>query len=195
MKKDNFLKLINVKRNVFNTNDLELLFDEKNRTNLNQKIRYYVNNGYLTRIKRDIFCLDSKNIDPLEVANKLLVPSYITGETVLSINGLSFQARKEITSCSYTKKTYRILNQDFSYHMLKKDVLFNPSGIIKNKDGINIASTERAILDMIYFTKGQYKFENIGDISFDDLKRISKIYNSKIVDNVVNELERIYKNV
>ena len=78
-----------------------------------------------------------------------------------------------------TKWTRRITIDDktFCLRKIKDLVLYNPEGII-SKNNYNIASPERAFLDMIYLFPNYY-FDNLRPIDWDECSNLVKIYNNQ----------------
>jgi hypothetical protein len=60
----------------------------------------------------------------------------------------------------------------FRFRKLKDDFLYHPAGIV-SRDGIFIASTERAVVDMLYFDP-KYTFDIPEAIDFDKVRSIQK---------------------
>jgi predicted transcriptional regulator of viral defense system len=179
-------------RNVFNIDDLSLIWGQNKRSNTVQSAREYAKKGDLVRIARGLYVLDKKTAKLEEIASRAYVPSYITGETALAFYGLIFPATDEITSASTKTKNLDIDGVRYHYYMLKKDVFYTTKGI-KNLGTYSIATLERAIADLIYIHGGKYDFERLENVDWDKLERIGKIYGKKTVVRRIKELRRKYE--
>jgi hypothetical protein len=130
-----------------------------------------------------------QNYNPLELANKILRPSYISLDTVLRQEGIIFQYSEEIKVISYKSTKLQIDNHVIDFHFLKESVRNNPEGII-NTGNISIATKERAFLDSIYLFKDIY-FDNLRPLDWKKCFKLVGIYNSPILkkrlDSYYNE--------
>ena len=142
-------KIYQLPKTVLTNKDLALVWQETNQNNLKAKIAYYIKQGALLKITRGVFAKD-KNYNRRELATSLYFPSYISFETVLRDSGVIFQHYETIFVAGKWTKNLKINQKNFSFRKLKDEVLFNPVGII-SKDNYNVATQERAFLDMIFF--------------------------------------------
>jgi predicted transcriptional regulator of viral defense system len=187
-------KLLNAKQNVFTLDDLGVLWGQTKRSDTTSSARDLAKKNVLTRIKRGIYAINGRNVHSLEIANKLIVPSYITGETALALAGLTFQYTGKIFSVALYNKRIDIEGREqFVYRQMKNDVLMNRSWI-ESKDGWLIASPERAMCDMIYLHKRSYPFEYFHNINWDKLIEASKIYGSPLVEREALKLREEEEN-
>ncbi|MFH1429396.1 MAG: hypothetical protein ABIH39_06600 [Candidatus Margulisiibacteriota bacterium] len=171
---------------------------------LRNQIREWVKKGYIIKLKRGFYTLNSDDrkagLSQYFLANNLYSPSYISLETALSYYGLIPEGVYAITSVS-TKKTQGFHNDlgDFIYHNIKKE-LFSDFIQIKDEYGYNyqIASPERALIDFFYFKLSfdkntgkdvfdiSLRLQNLDIIGIKKLKKIAKKYNVKKLDKIVN---------
>ena len=137
--------------------------------------------GYFVRIKKGIYSPTNLRPSPLEIANLIYKPSYISLELALSYYHIIPETIYSITSITTNhSKECKVLNQIYSYHRLSKKLYcgyeFNRIG---NKK-ILIATKEKAFLDYLYFVAlGQKKYNDRLDIRKIDkqkLAKYSKIY-------------------
>lgn len=153
--------LFQTQQTVFDLKDLAFLLQDDNYNNLKSKIAYYVQQWYLTRLRKGIFVRD--RFDLKELACKLYTPSYISFETVLYDANIIFQYTKTIYVASYLSRTIDIIHKSISYRIcyrkLKDDILFDDQGIIRTQY-YTIASPDRAITDMRYLQPNFY-FDNL----------------------------------
>lgn len=126
-------------------------------------INRYVRNGLLYQIYRGFYSLL-----PLERLNPLLLGSkaihgfcYLSTESVLFQTGYISQKISTYTFAGEKNKKISVGNDTFLCRQLHARFLYNPDGIVQ-KNGILIASIERAIADMLYFNP-KYHFDHIVD--------------------------------
>ncbi|MDR1197301.1 MAG: hypothetical protein LBL08_03475 [Candidatus Nomurabacteria bacterium] len=175
--------------NVFNMDDLGLVWGQNKRSDTVQSARDYARKGELIRLRRGLYVVDQQNIQIEEVAGRAFTPSYITGETVLAMQGLIFPATTEVYCAALKTKRIAINGYEIIYHMLKPEVFYNPIGI-ENRDNFAVASLERAIADLIYIYDGKYDFERLHDVDWGKLTKIGKIYQKKVVIKRIDDLRR-----
>jgi hypothetical protein len=171
-------------RTAFNTKSIALLLNEKRDISLTKKLNYYVQKGLLLNPRKGIYT--KKNHNPEELAGLVFVPSYISLQYVLQKAGVIFQYDSAITSVSYLSREIEMLNQTYRYRQIKKEILYNLEGI-EQHDNINIATTERAILDMMYLNSECY-FDNLNAVSKKRIKQLLPIYQSQKLTERVNEM-------
>ena len=176
--------LYSLKNTVFTTQEISLILRENNLNRLKSKINYFVKKGIINNLRRGLYA-KTNDYEILEVANKILTPSYISLETVLQKNGVTFQDySKTIFLLSYQTRDIKLGEYTFSFKKIKEDILANPSGIINN-NGYAIASLERAFLDRIYLSNNYY-FDNLDPIGWKKTRALLKIYKN-------TAMERRYK--
>lgn len=181
-------KLYRSRKTVFTSNDIALIWREKNKDSLYAKTAYYVNSGALIRLTRGVFA-KSPDYDPKELAASIYIPSYISFETVLREAGIIFQHYRTIFVATKWPKTVSIGKHSFTYRKLKDQILFNPAGIA-NQDNYSIASPERAFLDMIYLFPNYY-FDNLRSLDWEKCAELAKIYGNR---ELLKRLEKYKKN-
>ena len=171
-------------RTAFNTKSIALLLNEKRDDSLTKKLNYYVQKGLLLNPRKGIYA--KKNYNPAELAGLVFVPSYISLEYVLQKAGVVFQYDSAITSVSYLSREIEMLGQTFRYRQIKGEILYNLEGI-EQQDNINIATTERAVLDMMYLNSECY-FDNLNSINKERIMQLLPIYQSKRLNERVIEM-------
>ena len=187
--KDFILKLYKRDQTIFTTRELSLLFPDISYTNLRRRISYYVKTGKILRLRKGIY--GKENFDPLELANKIYTPSYISFETVLKKEGLIFQESSGIFVASYLTRKIKCAGVGIFYKKIKNEILTNPSGI-ENREAYFIASKERAFLDSVFVYKNYY-FDNLSVLNWDTVFDLLKIYKSKMLERRVNQYFKIHK--
>ena len=178
------LDIYNDSRTVFSLNSIALLIGETNSLVLRKKLNYYAKTGELMNPRKGIYT--KKEYKPEELACLLYTPSYISLEFVLQKAGIVFQYDSRITAISYLSRSLEIDGKDYQYRKLKNEILANTIGI-KRENNINIATAERAFLDVMYLNKNYY-FDNINPLNKKLLLEILPIYKSKLLTQRVTKL-------
>jgi hypothetical protein len=148
-------------------------------------LNYYVKRGKLLNPRKGFYAKEDFKVE--ELACLLFPPTYISLEYVLQRAGIIFQYDSAITNISYLARNIEINNQTIRYHQIKGEILTNTTGINLNKDHINIATPERAFLDILYLKKDFY-FDNLNVLNKKTIEKLLPIYNSKTVVKTVKNL-------
>ena len=172
-------------RTVFKTNDIALLMGKEKSSALCKILNYYVKTGKLLNPRKGFYA--KEGYKPEELACLLYPPTYISLEYVLQRAGVIFQYDSAITNMSYLARELEINNQTFRYRQIKGEILTNTTGIVLNKNNINIATPERAFLDILYLNKRFY-FDNLHALDKKIITKLLPIYNSKSLIETVNNL-------
>src|SRR3989338_5547050 len=175
-------------RSVFSIDDLRVFWLEDSSDNLKSQAAYYVERGKLIRLRRGVYALGSYN--DLELANKLIVPSYVSLETALLKHGIVFQPVPAITSAAGYDKKIIVDAHVFRFYKMAPDILLNPRGLQREGE-ILIASPERAIGDWLHLGRPA-EFVNLSGIDEDKLREIASIYaDDAVKDQIVNLIKQI----
>lgn len=161
------------KRTIFTFKDLILLWGESDVNFVKKKIYRYVKSGKMNSVRKGIYSKD-KNYDKYELATKIYTPSYISLETVLGAAGITFQLYGQIFVVSYATREIECDGQKYAFHKIKDTILTNQTGI-ESRENYNIASSERAFLDVIYLHK-YYHFDNLSALNWEKVNEILPIY-------------------
>lgn len=162
-------------KTVYRINDIAMLANVEKDSRLAKKLHYYVKTGRLRNPRRGIYTKIKYNSE--ELACLLFTPNYISLEYVLQRAGIIFQFDSAITNSSYLSREIIINKQLYKYRQFKGEILVNLSGINRKANGINIATPERAALDMLYLNKAFY-FDNINPINKEKIAQLLSVYNS-----------------
>lgn len=173
------------KRTVFRLNDIALLAGEINFQSLNKKLNYYVRTGKLMNPRKGVYT--KLNYDPVELACIIYTPSYISLEYVLQKSGIIFQYDSRITAVSYLSRSIEVTGTTYLYRKIKGDILLNTAGINRQDNYINIASAERAFLDILYLNT-EYYFDNLNPLNKQMIRKLLTIYQSMALSKRVNKL-------
>lgn len=180
--KDIVLAIYKENRTVFRFNEIALLTGVQNFLSLTKKLNYYVHAGKLNNPRKGIYT--KPDYDPEELACSLFTPSYISLQYVLQKAGIIFQFDSRITSVSYLSRITEIENREFIFRKIKGISMVNSAGIIRQSNNVNIASTERAFLDLLYLEK-EYHFDNLNPIKRDVIMVLMPLYQSaSLIGNV-----------
>ena len=169
-----FLKeILKMKQTVFTFKDLLLLWGGIDVVTARKRVNYYIQNGDLYPIRRGIYGKD-KNYDRFELAVKIYTPAYISFETVLGANGITFQYYGQIFAASYQTIEVTADGQRISYRRLKSSLLTNTAGI-EMRENYAVASPERAFLDVLYLNK-EYHFDQLSTINWEKVQELLPVY-------------------
>lgn len=171
-------------RTVFTFKDISLMWRNTDKKAVIAGINYYVSTSQLHRIRRGIYAKD-KNYDKTELACRICTPAYVSFETVLTRAGINFQYYGQIFIASYLAREIVIDDQVYQYRKIKNTLLTDPAGVL-NKDGIAIATMERAFLDTLYLNK-DYHFDNLAPLNWDKVFEILPLYDNKRMTRKVQE--------
>ncbi len=186
MKKGNYIStILRSKKTVFSFKDIVLLWGDFGNA-ARVRVNYYLKNGSLYRIHQGFYAKD-KNYDRDELATKIYTPSYISFETVLGRNGVTFQYYGQIFVASYLTREIIADKQTYAYKKIKDSVLTNDAGI-EHKENYSIATTERAFLDVIYLNKNYY-FDNLLGIDWNKVYKILPIYSNKRMEKKIKSYQ------
>lgn len=178
--------VLRAKQTVFSARDIMLLWQDTNVNAAKARINYYAKHGKLYRIRRGLYAKDKK-YNKLELATKIFTPSYVSFETVLVSAGVVFQYYNQVFVASYVTREIVADGQPYAYKQLKDAILTNPAGI-RQLDDYAIATTERALLDILYLSS-DYHFDNMSNINWNTVYEILPIYGgNKRMKNIVKQL-------
>ena len=167
-------ELIKLDRKIYHSNDLALLWDITNKNTLYTTIKRDVQKGVLLPIYKGLYStVPLSQLDPLELGKAIIHRyTYLSTESVLAQAGVIAQATYVYTFVSNQTKKVSVGTLSFLFRQLKEEYLNNPTGIL-NQNGVFVASTERAIADMLYFNP-KYQFDIPESIDFKKVKSIQK---------------------
>jgi len=185
LNQDIVLSVYKEKRSVFRLKDIALLVGETNFQSLNKKLNYYVLTGKLLNPRKGIYTKPDYN--PEELACVIYTPSYISLEYVLQKSGVIFQYDSGITAISYLSRSIEVNDRTFRFRKIKGEVLVNTDGINRLEDQINIASAERAFLDVLYLNT-EYYFDNLKPLNKKNINKLLSIYQSKALTERVKRI-------
>ena len=183
--KDIIFELYKSSRTVFRIMDVAMLLKIEKEATLRKKLNYCVKTGKLLNPRKGFYAKEGYKSE--ELACLLYTPTYISLEYVLQRAGVIFQYDSAITNVSYLSREIEIENQTFRYRQMKGEILTNTEGILLNKNNVNIATPERAFLDILYLNKRFY-FDNLHILNKKEIAKLLPIYGSQTLINYVNKL-------
>jgi hypothetical protein len=186
--KDFILEIYKDPRTVFGVPDVAMLFPGATggeNKYLSDRLRYYVKTVRLLNLRKGIYAKPGYN--PLELANILYTPSYISLEYVLQQAGVIFQFDSRITSVGYLSREVAIDGRTFGYRRIKEEIIMESGGILRGTAGVNIATPERAFLDTLYLNKDFY-FDNLNPLDKQTIARLVPAYRSAALEKRVAKI-------
>jgi len=167
-------KLVKLNRKAYHTNDLAILWRIVNKNTLYTTIKRYVKKGILVPVYKGLYLtVPLSEIDPQELGKAIIHGyTYLSTESVLSQRGLISQVSYGYTFVAGKSKKIMVKDMSFLYRRLKDEFLLNPAGI-ENRNGLLVASAERAVADMLYFNPN-YHFDLAEAINWNKVKQIQR---------------------
>ncbi|MBU0978750.1 MAG: type IV toxin-antitoxin system AbiEi family antitoxin domain-containing protein [Patescibacteria group bacterium] len=150
-------ELIKSGQTIFHTTDLAVLWHISNRNTLYTATQRAVKQGVLARIYKGLYTTGSLfQLDPFLLGQKAWHDfTYLSTETVLVQAGIIFQSMPYITFVAATTKKLLILGQEYRFRQMAPQFLHNRMGI-DQKDGLFVASPERAVADLLYYNPSAF---------------------------------------
>ncbi len=137
----------------------------------------YVKRGWVLRLKdnRGLYCLRQTLPHPWHLANRLLLPSYISLESALAHYGLIPETVYAVTSVSpKTTRTFQSMDRLFTYQKIKSSAFTGYRPLPVDGRTVLVAEPEKALVDYLYFVHLKKK-------SLLERIRWSRVRKSKIV--------------
>ena len=144
----------------------------------------YVRKGQILNPRKGVYA--KQGYDPRELSCLLYSPSYISLEYVLQRSGIIFQALDGVTAVGNLSRIVQIDGEIYRYRKIKAEILLDTSGIIR-EGSVNIATPERALLDMLYL-EGDYFFDNITLLNKGKVYELLPLYGCKALNQRVKQL-------
>ena len=169
-----FAKLARLGEQVFHVQDLANLWNISNKNTLHTTLKRYTQAGLLFRVYRGLYAIKPVNkVDPYLLGVKALHTfAYISTETVLATVGVILQNILYITIISSKSKKFCIGDIQYRSRQLDDAFLFQKNDV-NIKNGVNIATAERAVADLLYF-QPNFHFDNPSRIDWDAVTKIQK---------------------
>ncbi len=166
--------LLQDKRELYHTQDLMVLWGISNENTLYTTINRYIKRGILYSIYKGFYATKPlQEINPFFLGSAALHKyNYISTESILVLNGVIVQDISYITFVSSNSKRFKIADYNFLSRKMKDSYLYNKTGVV-HKDGVRVATVERAVADMLYFNPN-YHFDGKDFINWKKVKEIQK---------------------
>ena len=169
-----FLKLAKMNEKIFHANDLANIWQISDKNLLLTTLKRYYRQGLLYRIYKGLYALEpAEKIDPWLLGVKALHGyAYISCETVLAQAGIIQQKVNYITLVAEKSRRFRLGGNNYYIRQLKDEYLYNDAGLEK-KNGLLIATPERAAADLLYFNPRAH-FDRPSGLGRKKLREIQK---------------------
>lgn len=166
--------LLKQEQKLFHTNDLALLWKIENLNTLYTTIKRYIQKGILIKLHKGFYAtVPPEKIDPLELGvGYLHTYAYLSLESVLTRHGVIFQNENYLTLVSSFSKKFTLAGQNYLVRKMKAEFLYQPAGL-EEKNGVRIATLERAVADLLYF-QPRYHFDNPKSVNWQKVREIQK---------------------
>lgn len=181
-------KIKNIPKGYFSLMDIRKIAELKEGT-LKVVLSRLVAAGKIKKLGQKFYATDLQKVDWEKFAVEVYAPSYLSFESVLSMRGILSQQVAHLTLATTNRtKTTETPDADIIYHHINQDLSW---GYV-NYDGILIADSEKAFLDLAYLSLNGYaKFDpEEMNLSLLDEKRI-KVYlrkfKSKKLENLLSK--------
>lgn len=177
--------ILSSSRSVFNVQTLMMMTECEDSQKLTKSLHYYVKEGKIRNPRRGIYT--KSTYDEKEMACSLFRPAYISLEYVLQRAGVVFQYDDTITCVSYLNRLVEIDGKAYQFRIINPERWIGMEGIERH-DNIQIATTERAFLDMVYLSVGNCYFDNLHPLNKAKVKQLLPYYQSRVLNERVTEL-------
>lgn len=172
--------LLKQKQSLFHTSDLALLWNISNKNTLYTTIKRYIQKNALYRIHKGYYSTKPLlEIDPVLLGIGYVHDyAYLSTESVLSQTGVINQLSPTITLISTKSMNFSILDMNYIVRVMKPELLYNESGVEMSEKGYKIATPERAVVDMIYYSPS-FHFDNMNRVKIEQVTNIKQKLNIK----------------
>ncbi|USN47621.1 MAG: hypothetical protein H6626_00590 [Pseudobdellovibrionaceae bacterium] len=152
---------------VYHTGDLANLWGVTNENTLYTTIKRYCQKGVLHRIQKGMYSIKPLHqLDPWLIGVKALHRyAYVSTETVLVEAGVITQIQPYITIVSSLSTEFEIAGHHYKCRQLQDRYLYQSVGI-EARNGVNVATPQRALSDLLYFNPQVY---------LDDIQAIKRL--------------------
>jgi predicted transcriptional regulator of viral defense system len=177
---------------IFTPLDLQRVFGVSYET-ARKFILRYIKEGFIIKLRKGLYTLETYFPSELEIANRVYSPSYVSLEYALMFYSIIPETVYTVTSVT-TKSTreFVINNISYTYSKIKKNAFTGYLG--KSMDGniVLIAEPEKAFVDYIYFVdlgkKAIYDRIDVSKLSKTKLIKYAKLFKRKSLLKLVNKI-------
>ncbi len=145
-----------IKKPIFSRADILKYFPREPSNQINTQLHRMMMRGDLVGIKRGLYCFPDLNVDEFVLANKIYEPSYVSLESALNIYGVIPDIVANVVSVTpITSKRFITSLGNYLYSKIAQTLFFGYTEILDERSGIyyNIATPEKALLDLIYIRR------------------------------------------
>lgn len=183
MKDSALVTLYKARQTIFTTKDLSLLWKIENAAYLKTKLHRLLKHGRLRAIRRGFYAL-SEEYDPMELAGRMVIPSYVSLQTILAQAGALFQYDHAITSIAGCSRNCKVDGREFIYRKMKYTILFAREGVTTNGTAWR-ATPERAWMDWLCLSKEAF-IDNPRALDWNQCRSLLLIYNNRALEQRFN---------
>ena len=160
-------KLQKINKPFFTIADLEKI-TRLPRNSLYVALRRWEVGGVIERVTQGIYIPMGGNVSLENIAAQLYIPNYLSFESALARYGILNLIPYTLTFATTRKtKNYTLQNKKIEFRQISPKLFFG----FEMKNGIYIASPEKALLDEVYFVvRGKATF----DLDELDIKKLSR---------------------
>jgi len=150
----------------------------------------------IERVSQGIYIPMGSNVSLENVAAQIYIPNYLSFESALTKHGILNLIPYTLTFATTRKtKKYTLQKQKIEFRQISPELFFG----FEMKNGIYIASPEKAFLDQVYFaTRGKASLDfdelDIKKLSMKSLKELSRkfpAYVRSFLNNITKPIEKI----
>ena len=164
-----------IKMPIFSRADVLKHFPKEPPNQINTQLHRMMTRGDLVGIKRGLYCFPGLSTDEFVLANKIYEPSYVSLESALNIYGVIPDIVANVVSVTpITSKRFITPFGDYLYSKIARALFFGYTEILDEHSSIyyNIATPEKALLDLIYIRKIKDLIEYRVDLSNINKKKL-----------------------
>ena len=166
------------------------------RNSLYVSLKRWESGGVIERVAQGIYIPMGGDISIENVAAQLYIPNYLSFEYALARHGILNLVPYTLTFATTRKtKNYLLQKKRIEFRQISPELFFG----FEMKNGIYIASPEKAFLDQVYFaTRGKASLDfdelDIKKLSMKSLKELSRkfpAYVRSFLNNITKPIEKI----
>lgn len=149
--------------------------------------------GFITHIKRNVYCLAGQELTKFEFANILYVPSYISLDSALNYYGILTQVPLSTTSITLKRaKTLSHQNMAYDYSHITAGYFWG----FEARNNVLIADPEKSLIDKVYlesFNKDA-TLDFADELIFDNISKAKLVNYAKRIKNkaFLGLMEKMY---
>jgi predicted transcriptional regulator of viral defense system len=181
-------KLQKINKAFFTIADLEKITSLP-RNSLYVALRRWEVGGVIERVTQGIYIPMGGNVSLENIAAQLYIPNYLSFESALARYGILNLIPYTLTFATTRKtKKYTLQNKEIEFRQISPKLFFG----FEMKDGIYIASPEKALLDEVYFVVRGKATLDLDELDIKKLSRkILKDYSQRFPTYVKNYLKKL----